>query len=169
MTAIAYNGDGSRLVSASRDKTAKVFDMKTGELLITYSGHKLPVKGVAFHPDGKQVYSSGADKKVHLWKVADGKLAASVTTFKGDSFKLTKGGEFLFAVSADKSARQFDLKTRKQIRVYAGHPDWVISSAYNSDTKQLATGSFDGEVRLWNTIDGKQLVSFIAAPGLKKK
>ena len=167
--AIAWSADGSKLASASRDKTSKVFDAKTGDLLVTYSGHAQPVKGVAFHPDGAEVFSSGGDKKVHQWKVADGKKTADVTSFGQESYKVTTGGAFMFVTSADKSARQFELKTRKQIRQYSGHQDYVLAAGYHDATKRLATGAFDGEVRVWNTEDGKPIVTFVAAPGLEKE
>lgn len=163
--AVAWNSDGSKLATASRDKTAKVYDAKSGELLITFSDHNQPVKGVAFHPDGKQVYSSGADNRVLLWKLEDGKKSADVASFGGEVYKLTTGEDSLFAVSADKSARQFHLANRNQIRDYRGHNEWVLSVAFHAPTKRLATGAFDGEVRIWNVEDGKQVAQFFAAPG----
>ena len=87
VTAVAWNADGSKLVSGSRDKTAKVFDTKTGELLVTYSGHGQPVKGVAFHPDGNEVFSSGGDNKLHRWQIAEAKKTAEVG-FGGEVYKL---------------------------------------------------------------------------------
>lgn len=163
--AVAWNSDGTKLATASRDKTAKVFDTTTGELVVTFSDHNQPVKGVAFHPDDKQVYSSGADNRVLLWKIEDGKKSADVAGFGGEVYKLTKGEDFLFAVSADKSARQFHLSNRNQIRDYRGHAEWVLSVAFHAPTKRLATGAFDGEVRIWNVEDGKQVAQFYAAPG----
>ncbi len=166
--AVAWSQDGSKLATASRDKTAKVFDAKTGELVITHSDHGQPVKGVAFHPNGTEVYSSAADNRVVLWKLADGKKSADVVRFGGEAYKLETGEDQLFAVSADKSARQFNLNDRKQVREYRGHAEWVLSVAYHAPTKRLATGAFDGEVRIWNVEDGKQISQFFAAPGFVK-
>lgn len=165
--AIAWSVDGARIASGSRDKTAKVFDSKTGELQVTFSGHGQPVKGVAFHPEGKEVFSAGTDKKVQRWKIEDGKKTADVGSFGEEVYKLTAGGGFLFTGSADKSARQYDRKSHKEVRKYEGHKDWVLSTAYHDGSKRLATGSFDGEVRVWNTEDGKIVVTLLAAPGLK--
>lgn len=39
--------------------------------------------------------------------------------------------------------------------------------AYHAGTKRVASGSHDGEVRIWNAEDGKELLKFIAAPGYK--
>lgn len=164
VTALTFNSDGSKLASASRDKTAKVFDAKTGELLVTYSGHAQPVRGVAFHPDGSEVYSSGGDNKIHRWKVEDAKKSADIG-FGGEVFKLPLGGDFLFATSADKTVRQFEAKTHKQLRSFAGHQDWALSVAYHASTERVASGAFDGQVHIWNAADGQSITSFFAAPG----
>ncbi|MBP85116.1 MAG: hypothetical protein CMJ64_00090 [Planctomycetaceae bacterium] len=162
--ALAWNADGTKLVSGSRDKTAKVFDSKTGELLVTYSGHGQPVKGVAFHPENKEVFSAGGDKKIHRWQVADAKKTAEVA-FGGEVFKLPLSGEFMFASSADKTVRKFEAKTQKQVHSYAGHQDWALSVAYHPGTKRVASGGFDGRVRVWNAEDAKEVVALVAAPG----
>jgi WD40 repeat protein len=165
VTSLAWSADGKRLASASRDKTAKLFDVETGDLVVTYSGHNQPVRGIAFHPEGKELYSAGADNKVHRWQIEEAKKTADAASFGGEVYKLVAGGEFLFATSADKSARQLELATHKEVRKYPGHADWVLSAAYHSGTKRLATGGFDGEVRIWSTEDGKQTASLVAAPG----
>jgi len=162
--AVAWNSDGSKLASGSRDKTAKVFDAKTGELLVTYSGHGQPVKGVAFHPEGKDVYSAGADKKIHRWQIADAKKTGEAA-FGGEVFKLLLSGDFLFAPSADKTVREFEAKTLKPVRSFAGNQDWALSVAYHAGTKRVASGGFDGRVHVWNAEDGKEVVVFVAAPG----
>ena len=88
--------------------------------------------------------------------------------FGGEVYKLPRGAEFLFATSADKSVRQFDAKTHKQVRSFTGHEDWTLSADYHGDSKRLASGAFNGEVRIWNAEDGKLIVAFVAAPGLAK-
>jgi WD40 repeat protein len=162
---LAWSADGKRLASASRDKTAKVFDAETGDLIVTYSGHNQPVKGIAFHPEGKELYSAAADNKIHRWQIEEAKKSADAASFGGEVYKLLSVGDFLFAGSADKTARQLELKTHKEIRKFTGHADWVLSAAYHDGTQRLATGCFDGEVRIWNTEDGKQTTTLLAAPG----
>jgi WD40 repeat protein len=52
------------------------------------------------------------------------------------------------------------------VRAFAGHNDWVYGVAFNPATKRIVTGSWDGEIRIWNAEDAKGMVNFIAAPGL---
>ena len=166
--AIAWNADGTQIASASRDKTAKLFDVETGELLVTYGGHSEPVQGVAFHPNNELVYSSGKDNKIHWWNKSDGKKSGELA-LGGEVFKLHHSSTFIFAPSADKSVRQLDAAGQKEVRKYAGHGDWALSSAFHADSKRVASGGFNGDIQIWNAEDGKSVVSFVAAPGISKK
>jgi WD40 repeat protein len=64
---IAFSGDGSRIASASFDKTVRVWDAKTGHELLNLSGHADQVLAVAFSPDGHRLLSVSADRQVHTW------------------------------------------------------------------------------------------------------
>jgi len=162
--AVAWSNDGTKLATASRDKTAKVHDSQSGDLLASYAGHAESVTGVTFHPNGKDVYSSGADNRIHRWQIADA-MKTGERGFGGEVFKLVIAGEFLFAPSADKTVRQFNAQTQDQLRSLTGHKDWATSVAYHSGAKRLASGGFDGEVLVWNIEESKPIVTFIAGPG----
>lgn len=161
---VAWSPDGTKLVSASRDKTSKVFDSKTGDAVITYSGHGEPVYAAAFSPDSAQVYSAGRDRKIHQWQAADAKALAQIGGYGLDVFGVLIQAGQIFSCSGDKTARQHGLEQRNEVRVFSGHTDWVYALDYHDGTKRLATGSYDGEVRVWNVVDGALVVAFKAAP-----
>ncbi|MBI1903045.1 MAG: hypothetical protein HYS13_18250 [Planctomycetia bacterium] len=167
--AIAWNHDGTRLASASRDKTSKVFDAKTGESLTTYNGHGNTVFGVAFSADGTQVLSSGADRKIHVWSPTDAKKIAEIAGYGNEVYQLVRQGDVLFSCAADNTARKHTISNRAQVHSYGGHGDWVFAVSSHEGTKRLATGCFNGEVRLFNTEDGKEVSKFFAAPGYAQK
>jgi hypothetical protein len=167
---IAWAPDGSKLASASRDKTSKVFDAKTGDSLVTFNGHGNSVYGVGFSPDGKLVVTSGSDKNIRTWNVADAKQVRAIGGFGGEVFRIavTPEGQ-VFSPSSDKQARVHTIADGKAIRSFAGHTDWVYSVNVHTASKRVAAGSYTGEVRIWNLDDGKELLNFVAAPGVKKE
>lgn len=163
VTCVAWSPDGSKLVTGSRDKTCKLFDVESGELKHTYAGHGKAVRGVAFHPNGEEVYSSGSDNKIHRWKTADGAKSAEIA-FGKEVFQLAVADPFLFAVSADGTVRKFDVKENKEVQKLAGHSDWPLSVDFHKATDRIASGGYDGEVRIWAPDQADAVVTFSAAP-----
>lgn len=163
--AIAWSHDGARLVSASRDKTSKVFDATNGEAQATFPAHGEAVYAAAFNADGTQVFTAGGDKRIRVWNPADAKQIAEIGGFGHEVFGLVLTAGKLFSCSADKTVRQHETEKREQVRVYAGHGDWVYAIACHEPTGRLASGGFDGEVRIWNVEDGEPVLTFLAAPG----
>ena len=70
---VAVTGDGKRAVSASGDKTLKVWDLETGRELRTLEGHSGDVHGVAVTADGKRAVSASEDKTLKVWDLESGR------------------------------------------------------------------------------------------------
>ena len=165
---VAWSPDGKKIATASRDKTSKVFDSTTGESQSTFNGHAQPVFGVGFLPDGANVATSGRDNRIRVWASADAKQAREIG-FGGEVFRITVQGDgTAFSGSADKFARQHNLTNGAQVKQFGPHDDWVYAASYHAASKRVASGSHDGQVRIWNYDDGKELLKFIAAPGLSQ-
>jgi tricorn protease-like protein/mono/diheme cytochrome c family protein len=167
--AVAFSPDGKRLASASRDKTCKVFDVEKKESLVTFPGHAQPVYTIAFSPDGKTVASGGEDGEIRVWNPdADGKQVRELIGFGGTVFRLrySPDGQVLAACSAGKTVQVFKA-SGGLLRKLQGQQDWIYSLAISPDSKTIASGSWDGDVRLWNLADGKPIRNFTAAPGYK--
>ena len=77
VTSVAFSGDGTRAVSGSRDKTLKLWDVGTGDLLRNFEGHADGVTSVSFSPDGTRLVSGSRDKTLKLWDAAKGDLLRS--------------------------------------------------------------------------------------------
>ena len=161
VTGIAWSDDGTLLASSSRDKSAKLYNV-TGELLGNYQGHAAAVRGVAFAPDGKQVLSVGSDGKLHRWNVEGAAKAGEVVV--GDALRVVRRDGFALVTCGDGQARQIDLANTAVTRSLAGHRDWVLSAAVSPDGSRFATGSLDGEIRLWNAVDGALISVWTAKP-----
>ncbi|MFO0908326.1 MAG: c-type cytochrome domain-containing protein [Isosphaeraceae bacterium] len=170
VTDVAFSPDGKRLATASRDKTCKVFDLEKKESLVTFPGHAQPVYSVTFTPDGKLVASGGEDNQIRGWNPAeDGKQVRQIGAFAGPIFRLgfTPDGKSLIGCSSDKSIKLIKGEGTAVEKTLSGHSDWVYTYAIARDGKTIASGSWDGEVRLWNVADAKLIRTIIAAPNYK--
>jgi cytochrome c/WD40 domain-containing protein len=163
VTSVAFSADGSNIVSASRDKTVRIFDTATGELETTYTGHTEPVFAASFSIDPKYALSGARDRKIHIWEIKDGKKAGDLA-IDAEIQRVIASTNGIF-VAADKQIRHFSADTKREsIRTYSGHADLIYSLALHDASARLASGSFDGELRIWNIRDGTLVRKFTAAP-----
>jgi WD40 repeat protein len=156
---VAFSPDGKLLATASRDKTARLWDATSGKQRgQPLRGHEGAVLDVAFSPDGGHLATAGRDGTVRLWDVASGKQRGKPLT--GDREPVNsvafspEGG--LLATASDKTARLWDATSGKQGRTLTGHEDAVLDVAFSPDGKLLATASRDKTARLWDATSGKQ-------------
>ena len=61
---------GPFLASGSRDKSIKIWDVTTGQCLMTLVGHDNWIRGLSWHPGGKYLLSASDDKSLRIWDVA---------------------------------------------------------------------------------------------------
>jgi eukaryotic-like serine/threonine-protein kinase len=155
--AVAFSPDGTRVATGSRDKTAGIWDVATGNQVVALEGHLGNIGCVAFSPDGTRVATGSPDKTARLWDVATGNQVAVLeghlhnvgcVAFSPDGTRVATG-------SPDKTARLWDVATGKQLALIEGHSWEILSIAFSPDGTRLATVSSDN--RLWDVATGKQL------------
>ena len=92
-SAVAFSPDGARVVTASADNTARLWDAATGQTVAALEGHDRPGRrSAAFSPDGARVLTGSSDKTARLWPV-----------FSSDQ-KLGRGGQSLRPALSDPGA-----------------------------------------------------------------
>jgi WD40 repeat protein len=64
-----FSPDGMRILTASDDKTVRVWDVATGKLVVTLAGHEAGVRSVQFSPVGTRILTASQDKTGRLWDV----------------------------------------------------------------------------------------------------
>jgi WD40 repeat protein len=159
ITSISFSADGLRLVSGSRDKTVRVWDLKTGEKVAILQGHTWDVNSVAFSADGSRVISGSDDNTVRVW---DLQTRGKVTVFQGHSMPITSvafsaDGSRVVSGSSDSTVRVWDSQTGGNIAVLQGHTDWVNSVVFSADGSRVISGSDDKTVRVWDSQTGENV------------
>jgi WD40 repeat protein len=156
----AFSPDGRRIVTASADKTARVWDSKSGEQLRVLSGHVDRVSSAAFSPDGQRIVTASYDKTVRVWDAVSGQQLGVLRghTDRVMSASFSPDGRRIVTASDDKTARIWDAAEGLQLRVLKGHTDLVDTAAFSPDGRRIVTASDDKTVRIWSAENGGQLL-----------
>ena len=155
----AYSPDGTRIVTTSADKSARIWDASTGARLAVLSGHRGSVYSAAYSPDGTRIVTASDDRTARVWDARTGTQLA-VLSGHGDvvnSAAYSSDGTRIVTASNDKTARIWDARTGAQLAVLSGHGDLVNSAVYSHDGTRIVTASDDKTARIWDARLGKQL------------
>ncbi|MEH2115319.1 nSTAND1 domain-containing NTPase [Nostoc sp.] len=153
---IVFSPNNQILASASDDKTIKLWNVKTGEVLHTLTEHNAKVNSVVFSPNEQILASASDDKTVKLWNIKTGKVIHTFTEHnaKVNSVVFSRDGQTLASVSDDKTIKLWNVKNYKKIHTLSGHEKAVTSVVFSRDGQNLATTSDDNTVKLWNVKTG---------------
>lgn len=151
---VSFSSDGEKLLSASHDCTARLFDVATGSCEQIFSGHSAHVYSAQFSPDELQVLTASADGTCRLFD-AD---SADCVRILGDSgariytATFSQDGVRVLAACADGCARLYGLSTGACERVFPASPEFATHLAsFSPDCTSVLTVSDDGYVRIFDT------------------
>lgn len=156
--------DGSFVVAASWDHTARVFDL-AGDRLIEAArleGHRGPVNAVAITPDGAGVYTAAYDGGIRLFDRATGGLLREVYRhgWGVNVLALTGDGRRLVFGAADGTLAVLDPLSGEIVKQLASHTRPVLALALSADGRRLAGGGGDGAIRVYVTDDWHLLETY---------
>ena len=67
---VCFSPDGQRILSSSRDQSARLWDVASGTELLTLKGHRGWLFTAAFSPDGRRIITAGGDGTAKIWEAA---------------------------------------------------------------------------------------------------
>lgn len=135
----------------------KLYDLATGQLLRTMTGHEDAVQSIVFSPNGASLASSSLDGTIRFWDVLSGRQTKLIKDPVGklETIAFSRDGRILVSGSEDQTLRLWDAATTKQIKTFKGHSSPGTYAALSADGRRLAMGLENGSIKLWD-ISGQQ-------------
>lgn len=162
---IAYAPDGRLVATGGLDRTVKLWDVASGALVRTLSGHLgggsmwSGVRALAWSPDGKTLASGAGEAEpwqaggeVKLWDVTSGALRH---TLKGDevsteSLVFSPDGAWLISGGRRGELRAFEVQSGVLAQTVKAHDRPMTSLVLSPDGRNLASGAMDKTIKLWD-------------------
>ena len=161
VTNVAFSPDGSKVLTASDDQTARLWETASGRKLSTLVGHQGVILSAMFSPDGSKVLTASDDQTARLWQTANGQLLVSLEGHKSwiVSAAFSPDGSKVLTGSSDGTARLWETTSGRMLVSLEGHTRWVVSVAFSPDGSKVLTGSYDQTARLWEAASGRMLMA----------
>ncbi len=159
--ACAVTPDGHRVVSASADRTLKVWDLDSGRALATLQGHASLVLGCAVTPDGRRVVSASDDKSLKVWDLDSGRTLATLHGHAGSVLgcAVAPDGRRVVSASDDHTLKVWDLDSGRTLVTLQGHSDSVRGCAVTPDGRRVVSASDDDTLKVWDLDSGHVLAT----------
>jgi periodic tryptophan protein 2 len=155
MNTLAYAPDGQTIATGGDDGKVKVWSTYSGFCFVTFTDHSAPISSVAFAKQGSVLSSASLDGTVRAYdliRYRNFRTFTSPSPVQFSCLAVDPSGEVVAAGSTDSyEVFLWSVQTGKLLNVMAGHTGPVSSLAFSpSGANQLASGSWDKTMRVWN-------------------
>lgn len=183
VTSLQFSADGKRLLTASFDRTVKLWDLESGAVLKSFVGHRLWVWSARFSPDEKFVVSASEDGTVRIWNIETGESSEPFlghegpvysADFSADGRWVASGGidglllqwswdrdsligfDHRQAIRDFQAGRPIEARTLRGLRILAGHTASIRSVRFGERAGEavIVSTGHDHTIRLWDVETG---------------
>jgi WD40 repeat protein/serine/threonine protein kinase len=168
---VTFSPDGKRLASsggrdADEKGEVKVWDMNTGQEVLTLSSFTNSVRCVQFSPDGRrlaaccrgliQLWDAQTGREQLTWRDDPGRVEKVSFSPDGRCLAAVSG---LLAVDPDGEVMVRDAQTGQEVLRLRGHVGGLRSVAFSPDGRRLASTGLDQTVKLWDAATGQEVLT----------
>ncbi|MBZ5620423.1 MAG: NACHT domain-containing protein [Acidobacteriia bacterium] len=155
----AWSPDGRRVLSATEDKTLKIWDVASGDCLRTLVGHSSYVSGCAWSPDGRRVLSASRDKTLRIWDADSGDCQLTLSGhFYVCGCAWSPDSRRVLSASGNNTLRIWDATSGDCLLTLSGHSSSVSGCAWSPDCRRMLSAS-GGTLRIWDAASGDCLLT----------
>lgn len=155
--ATAFSPDRRWFAAGGKDRTVRVWEIRTGRKVHTLAGHAGWVTSLAFNPDSTLLASASLDGRVKLWDNETGLEARTLDAHSEsvNAVAFSPDGRTLATASNDATVKLWDVATGNNTLTLKGHAAEVNAVAFSPDGKTIASGGVDKKVKLWDATTGR--------------
>jgi WD40 repeat protein len=154
LNTVAISPDGKTLFSSIFESSISQWDLTTGKLVKTLSGHQDTIYALVLSPNGKYLVSGSSDGTIRVWLTANGTLLRSLK-YSANALKISPDGQLL-ASNYNNMVKLWRLETGELLKSLSGRDQEITSLDFTPDSKILASGSSE-TVTVWNVVSGRVL------------
>ncbi|MGB7442916.1 MAG: serine/threonine-protein kinase [Coleofasciculaceae cyanobacterium] len=160
---LTISPDGKSLVTASADKTIKIWELPGGKEVSTVIKDSLPINYFAIRPDWNTVATISYNNQIKIWDFTTGKEILIITGHDSpvNHLVISPDGKKLVSAGADKKIKIWDFSTYKEILTITGHESFVNYLIISPDGKKLVSADADGQIKIWDFSTGKEISTII--------
>jgi WD40 repeat protein/serine/threonine protein kinase len=149
--ALRFTADGTAVISASDDRTVKLWDVPGERVPRLIAGDSLKTLAVAFSSDGRTTAIAGFDGTIRLARDDDEATGREPTLLKGHAaavrtLRFLPGDKQLLSCGEDNTVRLWEIATNSNIKTWQ-QPAWVMDVVVTPDGSRCFTAGADGRVR----------------------
>ena len=156
VTAVVWSPDGTHILTASMDGTARIWDTITGDNTLTLTDTDR-VTAVAWSPDGTHILTASRSGMAQIWDATTGNNTQTLTDMdRVTAVAWSPDSTHILTASMDGTARIWDTTTGDNTQTLTSDR-WVTAVAWSPDSTHILTASREGTVRIWDAKTGKQV------------
>lgn len=148
----SFSNDNTKIVTASKDLTIKIWDNESGACLKTLTGHTRPVVAVGFCNDDKRIISAAQDNTIRIWDTETGDCITTIegiVRIHGRVCFSPDSRHFLVANPSiwDESLKEFDVNAPESPILLSQNSDGCAS--YSKDGKYIVAANGNHTISIW--------------------
>lgn len=157
--AVAFSKTGQSVMVARRNGSIELWDSRTGQMRTSLGGHLGGTTGLAVHPNGRWLASSGSDRTVKIWDISSGRILKTLRGHEATIFSLSfnETGDRLASCDFNAVTKIWDVETGTEVQgSEGGWAAYGIAFGANNLVAVALQVSRDGEgaISLWDAETG---------------
>jgi WD40 repeat protein len=161
LNSACFSPGGASILTASDDRTARLWDTISGEELAVLRSHENSVRNASFSPDGTRIVTASEDGTARLW---DATSRQELVVLRGhensvENASFSPDGTRILTASVDGTARLWNATNGQELGVLHVRDGYPETACFSPDGTRIVATANDRTARLWNAITGQEIAA----------